>query len=76
VVLDTYELALVHATNPDPDFIHRPIVRIVLTENGQPVNPAPLANLAETTDEGSYRRSIIKVTDPAKWGITPGSYFV
>ena len=76
VVLDTYELGLVHAANPDADFIHRPIVRVVLNENGQKVDPAPLANLAETTAEGSFRRSIIKVTDPAKWGITPGSYFV
>ncbi|HEX9633001.1 MAG TPA: HD domain-containing phosphohydrolase [Gemmatimonadales bacterium] len=76
VVFDTYELGLVHAANPDADFIHRPIVRVVLNENGQKVDPAPLANLAETTADGSFRRSIIKVTDPAKWGITPGSYFV
>ena len=76
VVLDTYELALVHAANPDLDFINRPIVRIVLNDTGQVLDPAPLANLAETTADGSYRRSIIKVTDPAKWGILPGSYFV
>jgi hypothetical protein len=75
-VFDTYELGLVHAANPDADFIHRPIVRVVLNENGQKVDPAPLANLAETAAEGSFRRSIIKVTDPVKWGITPGSYFV
>jgi hypothetical protein len=76
VVLDTYELALVHAANPDPDFINRPIVRIVLNDTGQALDPAPLANLAEATEDGSFRRSIIKVTDPAKWGILPGSYFV
>jgi len=76
VVLDTYELALVHAANPDLDFINRPIVRIVMNENGQRLEPAPLANLAETTDDGNFRRSIIKVTDPAKWGIIPGDHFV
>jgi HD-GYP domain-containing protein (c-di-GMP phosphodiesterase class II) len=76
VVLDTYELALVHAANPDPDFINRPIVRIVLNDTGQALDPAPLANLAEATADGSFRRSIIKVTDPVKWGILPGSYFV
>ena len=76
VVLDTYELALVHAANPDADFLNRPIVRIVMNDTGQALDPAPLANLAETGADGGFRRSIIKVTDPAKWGITPGSYFV
>jgi HD-GYP domain-containing protein (c-di-GMP phosphodiesterase class II) len=76
VVLDTYEIGIVHSANPDADFINRPVVRIVLNENGQAVSPPPLANLAETTADGNFRRSIIKVTDPAKWGVTPGDYFV
>ncbi len=76
VVLDTYEVALVHVANPDRDFINRPVVRLVLGESGQRLDPAPLANLAEADESGNFKRSIIKVTDPAKWGITPGEYFV
>jgi HD-GYP domain-containing protein (c-di-GMP phosphodiesterase class II) len=76
VVLDTYEVALVHAANPDRDFINRPVVRLVLDASGQRLTPAPLANLAEADASGNFKRSIIKVTDPAKWGITPGEYFV
>jgi HD-GYP domain-containing protein (c-di-GMP phosphodiesterase class II) len=76
VVLDTYEVGLVHAANPDRDFINRPVVRLVLDASGQRFAPAPLVNLAEAGAEGNFKRSIIKVTDPTKWGITPGDYFV
>jgi HD-GYP domain-containing protein (c-di-GMP phosphodiesterase class II) len=76
VVLDTYELGLVHSANPDLDFINRPVVRLVLDANGQPLTPPPIVNLAETRPDGAFKRSIIKVTDPQKWGITPGDYFV
>jgi HD-GYP domain-containing protein (c-di-GMP phosphodiesterase class II) len=76
VVLDTYEVGLVHAANPDRDFINRPVVRLVLGASGERLDPAPLANLAEADEAGNFKRSIIKVTDPAKWGVTPGDYFV
>jgi hypothetical protein len=76
VVLDTYEIGIVHAANPDADFLNRPVVRLVLNETGQPIPNRPLANLAERAPDGAFRRSIIKVTDPAKWGIAPGDYFV
>jgi HD-GYP domain-containing protein (c-di-GMP phosphodiesterase class II) len=76
VVLDTYEIGIVHAANPDTDFLNRPVVRLILNDVGQPVPNRPLANLAERAPDGSFKRSIIKVTDPAKWGITPGDYFV
>jgi HD-GYP domain-containing protein (c-di-GMP phosphodiesterase class II) len=76
VVLDTYELGLVHAANPDLDFINRPVVRLILNPTGQRYTPPPLVNLAETATDGTFKRSIIKVTDPQKWGITPGDHFV
>jgi HD-GYP domain-containing protein (c-di-GMP phosphodiesterase class II) len=45
VLLDTYELAIVHAANPDLSQIHRPIARIVLTPTGQVLDDPPLVNL-------------------------------
>jgi HD-GYP domain-containing protein (c-di-GMP phosphodiesterase class II) len=76
VILDTYEIAVVHAANSDVSQIHRPVVRVVMDPDGQRLSPAPLVNLADVGADGNYKRSIIKVTDPARWGITPGDHFV
>jgi HD-GYP domain-containing protein (c-di-GMP phosphodiesterase class II) len=76
VILDTYDVAIVHAANGDVTQIHRPVVRILIRADGSRENPGPLVNLAETDEAGNYRRTIIKVSDPAKWGIEPGDHFV
>jgi HD-GYP domain-containing protein (c-di-GMP phosphodiesterase class II) len=76
VILDTYEVGVVHAANPDPVHLHRPLVRIVFTPEGG-LNPqGPVVNMAGTNQEGAFVRTIIKVTDPAKYGINPADYFV
>jgi len=76
VILDTYEVGLVHAANPDLDQLHRPLLRIVTTPDGG-LNPqGPVVNLAHTRPDGAFERTIIKVTDPAKYGINPADYFV
>jgi HD-GYP domain-containing protein (c-di-GMP phosphodiesterase class II) len=76
VILDTYEVAIVHAANSDLTHIHRPIVRLLVGPEGQRIAAPPLVNLADVGPDGNFKRSIIKVTDPARWGITPGNYFV
>jgi HD-GYP domain-containing protein (c-di-GMP phosphodiesterase class II) len=76
VILDTYEIGIVHAANQDPTQIHRPVVRVVLSAEGQRLAPAPLLNLADVAADGNFKRSIIKVTDPARWSINPGDFFV
>lgn len=82
VILDSYEIAVVHSANPDAAQLHRPIVRIVTTPEGLPFDPAhyhltsSLLDLSETNPDGTYKRSIIKVTDPAKYDINPSDYFV
>ncbi len=76
VILDTYEVALVHSANPDVSQINRPVVRILLDERGVPLDPGPLVNLGDRNADGSFPRSIIKVTDPARYGITVGDHFV
>src|SRR5436190_16164745 len=40
VILDTYEVALVHSANPDVTHVHRPVVRIVTTPEGGVQHPA------------------------------------
>ncbi|HKI96787.1 MAG TPA: HD domain-containing phosphohydrolase [Gemmatimonadales bacterium] len=76
VILDTYEVAIVHSANSDLSQIHRPVVRVLIGADGRRVDHGPLVNLADVDETGNFRRSIIKVTDPAKWQITPGDHFV
>jgi HD-GYP domain-containing protein (c-di-GMP phosphodiesterase class II) len=76
VVLDTFELALVHATNPAPDAIARPIVKIVSDDRGNVLFPGVLADLAERDAAGGFKRTIIKIADPDRYGIRVSDYFV
>jgi HD-GYP domain-containing protein (c-di-GMP phosphodiesterase class II) len=76
VILDTHELAVVHAANPDVSEVHRPVVRIVATPEGALQHPGVLADLAQRDADGKYPRTIVKVTDPQKYGINVSDYFV
>jgi HD-GYP domain-containing protein (c-di-GMP phosphodiesterase class II) len=76
VILDTYELAIVQAANANVENIHRPMVRIVSDPQGTILHPGLDVDLAEQTPDGAYRRSIIKVTNPDKYGIRVSDYFV
>ena len=76
VILDTYELALVARANADLQFVHRPVVRIVSDPGGTIVHPGTDVDLADRDEAGNFRRSIIKVTDPDKYGIRVSDYFV
>ncbi len=76
VILDTYEVALVHGVNPDPAQIHRPLIRIIYTADGNRVTDGNVVDLAETAADGSFERTIIKVTDPEKYQVNPGDYYL
>jgi hypothetical protein len=76
VILDTYEVAIVHAANADVTHVHRPMVRIVTTPDGGLVHPGILVDLAHKDGDGHYPRTIVKVTDPLKYGINVADYFV
>jgi HD-GYP domain-containing protein (c-di-GMP phosphodiesterase class II) len=76
VILDTYELALVRAANPNLDFVHRPIVRVISDAMGTLVHPGTDVDLALQDAEGRFVRSIIKVTNPDKYGVRVSDYFV
>ena len=76
VILDTYEVAIVHSANPDVTHVHRPVVRIVASAEGAPHQPGVLADLAQRDAQGNFPRTIVKVTDPAKYGINVSDHFV
>jgi hypothetical protein len=75
VILDTYELAVVTAANPDPESFHLPVVRVIYDSMGTPVEPPLTVDLAHPP-AGTPPRTIIKTTDPERYGIHVGDYFV
>ena len=76
VILDTYEVGIVHAANTDVAHVHRPVVRLVMAADGSRLDPAPVVDLAQRNAQGVFPRTIVKVTDPQKFGIRVGDYFV
>ena len=76
-ILDTNELAIVSACNPDPSRIHQPIVKIISDAWGAML-PTPFTVDLSEIDPGTQqpRRTIIKTSDPDKYGIRVADYFV
>lgn len=76
VVLDTFEMGLVHAPNPDETALSRPIVRLLSDEQGNMLPNTVLTDLTERAEGGTYWRTIIRTEDPTRYGIRVGDYFV
>ncbi|HEX3533392.1 MAG TPA: HD-GYP domain-containing protein [Gemmatimonadaceae bacterium] len=76
VVLDTFELAVVSASNPNPEALSRPIVKIISDAQGNRISPPLVVDLAIPEAGGQYARTIIKTADPDRYGITPGDYLL
>jgi len=77
VILDTLEVAIVAGPGPDAQQLNRPLVRIAVDVDGATVPlPGNQVSLAEKDESGAYKRSIVKVTNPNRFGLTPGDYFV
>ena len=76
VVLDTFELGLVHASNPIAEMLSRPIVRIVSDDKGNVLFPGYLVDLADRGQDGAFKRTIIKTDQPERYGIRVGDYFI
>ncbi len=76
VVLDTFELAVVHSVNPNPEAVSRPIVRIIADDRGNMLYPGTLVDLGTSKEGGGFARTIIKVADPERYGIRVGDYFL
>ena len=54
----------------------REIVRLLGDPDGSWLDDPPLVDLSVTESDGSFSRSIIKVTDPDKYLINVSDYFV
>ncbi len=77
VILDTLEVGVVHGPNPDTTILNRPLVRIAIDADGaMQAAPGVLVNLGDRDPSGGFTRSIVKVTNPQRYNITVGNYFV
>jgi HD-GYP domain-containing protein (c-di-GMP phosphodiesterase class II) len=77
VILDTFEVAIVSGADPDGQQLNRPLVRLAVNADGGAIPPpGTLTSLTERDEAGNYRRSIVKVTNPSRYGLTVGDYFV
>src|SRR3990172_5144384 len=70
VILRTGELAVVVDSNPDPDHLHQPRIRLVTDAARRQVTPV-LADLSQTGEEA---RAILHCVDPEEFGITSVRY--
>jgi HD-GYP domain-containing protein (c-di-GMP phosphodiesterase class II) len=77
VVLDTFEVGIVSQANPDRELLNRPVIRIVIDSGGGILPPPGIAvDLAERAQQGEFIRSIVKVTNPDRYNLTVGDYFL
>jgi hypothetical protein len=75
VILDTFELAIVVRANPDGKRLHQPEVKILADAMGMPLSAPIIVSLDELDPTtGAPLRSIIKTTDPVKYGIQVADY--
>jgi HD-GYP domain-containing protein (c-di-GMP phosphodiesterase class II) len=76
VVLDTFELAVVLAANPDPEMLSRPRVVVVSDGRGNLLQPPLETDLAATRPDGQFARTIIKTADPDRYGFRVSDYVI
>lgn len=76
-ILDTGELAVVVAPSPDPEELHRPLVRVISDANGRRLPQPPLVDLSEEhIATGRPARTIVKTTDPERYNVKVSDYVV
>jgi HD-GYP domain-containing protein (c-di-GMP phosphodiesterase class II) len=75
VVLDSLELGVVAASNPDPLKLHQPVVKVISDPMGVPlVEPRTLDLSAVDPETGDPHRTVIKTASPEKYGIRVSDY--
>jgi HD-GYP domain-containing protein (c-di-GMP phosphodiesterase class II) len=76
VVLDTFELGIVHAANPIPEMLARPLVKVISDSVGNLMHPGTVVDLADRSPDGNFSRTIIKTENPERYGVRVADYFV
>ena len=75
VVLDTFALAMVVASNPEPTALSRPLVRMITDGQGNSIEDLQVYDLTSSDASGQFDHTIIRTEDPQRYGIDIGDYF-
>lgn len=76
-ILDSNELAVVTACNPDPKRLHQPRAKLIADANGIMLADPVTIDLSESDPvTGRPKRAIIKTIDPDRYGVRISDYFV
>lgn len=77
VILDTFEVGIVSQAGTDGSMLNRPMVRIAIDPTGAVLAaPGVEVDLTERGSDGNYVRSIVKVTNPDRYSLVVGDYFL
>jgi hypothetical protein len=74
VMLNTKELGLVFESNPNPDFLDRPRVIIVVDSKGNRIKQN--VDLMEKDDADNFKRSIVTTLDPNQYRVNLAEYLL
>lgn len=75
VILDTMEMAVVASVSKDPDRLHQPVVKVISDAMGMPLTEPESLDLSRLDPAtGRPVRTIVKTTDPQKYGIRVSDY--
>lgn len=74
VLLDTGEFAVVLRLARDPRDMERPIVKLITTSGGDPVDDGAEVDLTERDADGQYVRSIVRIVDNAEYRFDTSRY--
>jgi HD-GYP domain-containing protein (c-di-GMP phosphodiesterase class II) len=69
VLLDTGEVGVVYLNHPDPRDHLRPVLRLVLDADGEPIRTPVILDLRERVPGGDFARSAVKLVKPEDLGI-------
>jgi len=77
VILDTMEMGVVSGVNKGTDKLHQPVIKVISDPLGVPLSEPVTLDLSEM-DPGTGRatRTIIKTTDPEKYGVQVSDYLI
>jgi len=75
VLLNTKEIGIVFASNPNPERGDRPKVKIILTPSGEEGVEDSVVDLGEQDETGQFRYEIVNVIDATKYNIDVAKYF-
>jgi putative nucleotidyltransferase with HDIG domain len=76
VALTTGELGIVADVNPDPKFMLRPKVKLIADAHGN-LTDGEVVDISDRNPETNrFPRTIVKVLDPASYGIEVSDYFL